>query len=160
MLPPHLRPDGALRAGTSSGFDFGVSDGLEKGRSSVHEVLGNSFWAVLGVCGASPRTGLDFRGLAPMSNGVWCCCRQKLLRPGVTSDWGVRPWSFTWSHGVLSGVPFTVGFPSPVPQKLEGSGVRGVGLHPKRIGLDQQIEDREPLSHGGGQGDFLEFACA
>ena len=32
-----------------------------------------------------------------------------------------------------------------------------VGPHPKRVSFDERIEDREQLSHGGGQGDFLEF---
>ena len=33
-----------------------------------------------------------------------------------------------------------------------------VGFRPKLIRLDERVQNRQQLSHGGGQGDFLEFA--
>ena len=39
----------------------------------------------------------------------------------------------------------------------ETSDARFVGFRPELIGLDERVQDREQLSHGRGQGDFLGF---
>ena len=39
----------------------------------------------------------------------------------------------------------------------ETSDARWMGFRPKLIGLDERVEDRDQLSHGGGQSHFLGF---
>src|SRR5438093_680675 len=62
-----------------------------------------------------------------------------------------------WGHNFLRDIQVTGAPRAYHGASGESSDARFVGFRPKLIGLDERVENREQLSHGRGQGHFLEF---